>query len=266
MTTETIISVVLGIAGIIATYFFTKLQMKKNRIDHYYINSFDIGKGLTDMFPEFQLHFGDEVLSNNVKVLQGGFMNTGRNDIGENGKQTLFSLILPEGCCVKAIKQSPLVNGLVVSSGIDENEKNKIVFSIDGLFKPDECFDYSAIIETPDGIGGLYDQIKLDHRIKNTMIQNLYLGRLYYKQSKASKAYTVFSVVFVLLFIVWMVLTILNPEYQHVFSFSFGGLSFNATGLIFIVFGICTNYLFIVWGKRGRLINKLKHIRNKQVV
>ena len=266
MTSETTISIVLGVAGIIATYLFTKLQMRKNKINHYFINSYDIGKGLTDMFPEFKLHYGNEVLSNNVRVLQGGFMNTGRNDIGEDDKQTFFSLILPEGCCVKAVQLSPLVNGLCVNSNINENEKNKIVFSVDGLFKSDECFNYSAIIETPDGIGGLYDQIKLDHRIKNTMIQNLYLGRLYYKQSKASKAFTVFSVVFVLLFIVWMVLTILNPEYQHVFSFSFGSLSFNATGFIFIVFGICTNYLFIVLGKRGRLINKLKHIRNKQVV
>ena len=265
--TGTSISIVLGIAGIICTYFIARWQMKQNQIDHYFINSYEIGKGLTDDFPGIALHYRGEILSNNVNVLIGGFINNGRNDVGEDGRQTDIKLVLPEGYVVKAVKITPLTQGLEVANpNVDEEKKNEIVFGIDGLFKSDECFNYSAIIETPDGIGGLYDQIKLDHRIKNTMIQNLYLGRLYYKQSKASKAFTVFSVVFVLLFIVWMVLTILNPEYQHVFSFSFGSLSFNATGLIFIVFGICTNYLFIVWGKRGRLINKLKHIRNKQVV
>lgn len=253
MTTETIISVVLGIAGIIATYFFTKLQMKKNRIDHYYINSFDIGKGLTDMFPEFQLHFGDEVLSNNVKVLQGGFMNTGRNDIGENGKQTLFSLILPEGCCVKAIKQSPLVNGLVVSSGIDENEKNKIVFSIDGLFKTDECFDYSAIIEVPDNMGDMGNGLSFDHRILNTeKISNVFIGQTQRKDRRLANRISIF-----LLFVAVIAITCFYCRIKKEFS-----VADYVLGSLYLISTVAC----IIWqfgGRKGHINNVLGSIAHK---
>lgn len=74
----TIISIILS--AIIA-FFIAKWQMKKNKIVHFSINSYDIGKGLSNEFPEFQLHYDGENLSNNVMVLKGGFMNVGRNDI-----------------------------------------------------------------------------------------------------------------------------------------------------------------------------------------
>lgn len=166
------------VATAIVSVLIARWQMKKNQIDHYFINSYDIGKGLTDDFPEFQLHYGNEVLTNDVKVLKGGFINTGRNDIGENGKRTEIKMLLPEGCIVKDVKVFPLERGLVVNQFKCEYEKkNEIVFCIDGLFKSDECFSYSAIIEAPTENKLLYDELKFEHRIKNTKeIQSYYVG------------------------------------------------------------------------------------------
>ena len=59
-------------------------QMKKNKVVHFYVNSYDIGKGLSNEFPDFQLHYGGKQLVDNVKVLKGGFMNIGRNDSKHN--------------------------------------------------------------------------------------------------------------------------------------------------------------------------------------
>ena len=81
-------SIIFSLLGIIASYIFAKWQMTKNKIVHFSINSYDIGKGLSDEFPDFKLLFGEDVLVDNVMVLKGGFMNTGKNDInsfkGEN--------------------------------------------------------------------------------------------------------------------------------------------------------------------------------------
>ena len=181
----TIISVIAG--GAIA-YLIARWQMEKNQIDHYFINSYDIGKGLTDDFPDFSLHYGDEVLANNVRVIQGGFINIGRNDIGENGKYTGFKLILPQDCIVKAVKVSLVGSGLKVKS-IKKGEpievdiivnENEIGFEIDGLLKSQELFNYTAIVEAPVDTPIMPKMLKFDHRIENTQdIKSLIIGQYY---------------------------------------------------------------------------------------
>lgn len=249
-TITTILSV---IAGGIITYLIAKWQMKKNRIDHYFINSYDIGKGLTDMFPEFKLHYGNEVLSNNVRVLQGGFMNTGRNDIGEDDKQTFFSLILPERCCVKAVQLSPLVNGLCVNSNINENEKNKIVFSVDGLFKSDECFDYSAIIEVPDNIGDLENSLCFDHRILNTeRISNVFIGQTKRKDRRRAKWISIILIVVAVIVLIWF-------YYRIKKEFSCIDYVLGSSYLVSLV-------LCIIWqygGKKGHINDVLSSLAHK---
>lgn len=277
MTTGTIISIVLGIAGIMATILFTMLQMKKRKIDHYFINSYDVGKGLTDIFPEFQLHYGNEVLSKNVKVLQGGFMNTGRNDIGDDGKKTCFKLILPSGCVVKNAKVSPMDNGLKVNCPIkDEDcwiieqkrEENELSFEIDGIMKSKEWFNYTAIIETPNGMGDLYKQLGLDHRIKDTTLRHLYLGPYYKKRRlSSSKTIVIMSVLYFPLFLSMIIYICLNPEYifkiydftkiENVFVFM---ISF--MGQI-ILSGICFAVLVDRLGRRGRVANELMYMKKK---
>lgn len=253
MSTTSIATIISIIASGVIAYLIARWQMKKKQIDHYFINSFDIGKGLTDVFPEFQLHYGDEVLSKNVRVLQGGFMNTGRNDIGEDGKQTFFSLILPEGCSVKAVKLSPLVNGLNVNSSINENEKNKIVFSVDGLFKSDECFDYSAIIEVPENMGDIENGIGFDHRILNTeKINIVFIGQTQRKDRRLTKWISIFLIVAAVIVFIWLYYR-MKKEFS-VIDYVFGSLYlFSTVACLIWQFG----------GRKGHINNVLGSIAHK---
>lgn len=156
------------IAGAIISYFIAKWQMKRNKITHFSLNSYDIGKGLSDEFPEFKLHFAGEALANNVMVLKGGFMNTGRNDINGLKGENDIKLILPDGCKVKAITVEPSVEGLTVLADKDNENENIILFGINEIFRTDEFFKYTAIIETSDEIDDLDSELKFSHRISNT--------------------------------------------------------------------------------------------------
>ena len=161
------------IATAIISIIIAKWQMKKNKIVHFTINSYDIGKGLSDEFPKFKLQYDSETLSKNVSVLKGGFMNTGKNDI----EQPDFTLILPKDCVVKTIKITPSTNNLKVKATIDEEKTNAIQFTIDGIFISDEYFEYTAIVEVPERLGDLDDSLTFNHRIKNTeKINNIYVG------------------------------------------------------------------------------------------
>lgn len=262
------------IISIVATAIISVLiaiwQMKKNRIDHYFINSYDIGKGLTDEFPDFSLHYGDEMLVNNVKVLQGGFMNTGNRDIGDDGKLTGFKLILPNGCVVKNAKVSPLKNGLKVNCPIknedcwiieQKREENELCFEIDGVMKSKEWFNYTAIIETPNGMGDLYKQLGLDHRIKDTTLRHLYLGPYYKKKLSSSKTMVIMSVLYFPLFLSMIIFICLKPE--HLFN-AFDFTKVNNLFVFMILFmgqiilsGICFAVLAERWGRRGRVANEL---------
>lgn len=183
----TIISIILS--AIIA-FFIAKWQMKKNKIVHFSINSYDIGKGLSNEFPEFQLHYDGENLSNNVMVLKGGFMNIGRNDITGLKNDSDINIILPKGCSLKDIKIKQLTDDLDVRACKSEKASNIINFSIDEKFMSGEGFEYTAIIETIEEKRNLHRKIDFKHRIPNTSkITNEYIGQQPQKRSpKGSKA------------------------------------------------------------------------------
>jgi hypothetical protein len=257
--TGTIISIVLGIAGIIFTYFIARWQMKKSRIDHYLINSYDIGKGLTDEFPGFSLHYGNEVLSKNVKVLKGGFINIGRNDIGDDDRTTDIRIILPEGCVVKAVNVCPLGSGLIVKSRIDEEKRNVICFRVEGLLISKECFDYTAIIEAPDDMNNIDNKLVFNHRIKNTTIQNTYIGNIAQFQEKRSVStmlLTISTVAFVIIYAVYL----LMPEWwlDH---FSKSSMM---TLLSFLIGCFGSMLLIETFRKKGRIIKVL--MKNKKTI
>ena len=162
------------------SWFFTSRSNRRHKIVHFVINSFDIGKGLRNEFPNFKLTNKGVELSNNVMILKGGFINASAKDICEMDKKMFFQIILPEGCEVKDIKINTLTNGLVVQSqksGKDNKIRNVIPFCIDGIFKTNEYFEYTAIVELPTDMYDLnYKQFKFWHRITNTEIRNTYLG------------------------------------------------------------------------------------------
>lgn len=200
---ETIISIILTtLFAILITWYFTRKQMKKNEIIHFSINSYDIGKGLSDEFPEFKLHFGGDILADNVMVLKGGFMNTGRNDINALKGDADIKLILPEGCTLKAVKVISSTEDLIVNANM--NYKNVINFGIPELFKSNEFFRYIAIVETSKEIEDIFDRLKFQHRILNTEIKQTHIGL--YKEFVRRKVNKWFKTAFAILFLLILLL------------------------------------------------------------
>ena len=172
-----LLTIILFVIGLIASYYIAKWQMRKNKIVHFSINSYDIGKGLSDEFPAFKLNYDGEDLSSDVIVLKGGFMNCGRNDIaGLNGERDI-KIVFPEECKVKAVVVSPSEEELLVSANIENDKNNILNLGISGVFKSDEFFKYTAIVEASKEIKGLHDKLKFQHRIINTeKIRDTYIG------------------------------------------------------------------------------------------
>lgn len=190
-----LLTIILFIIGLIASYFIARWQMKKNKIVHFLINSYDIGKGLSDDFPAFKLHFGDEVLADNVMVLKGGFMNIGRNDITGLKGENDMKLILPNECKVKAIMIQPSTDGLEVNAYKDNEKENILKFGISEVFKTDEFFRYTAIVETSEEIDD--NKIRFQHRIINTdNIENISIGNGTKPLRKKRFIYSVAYIVF----------------------------------------------------------------------
>lgn len=156
-----IISVIIGV-------IIAKWQMKKNEITHFSINSYDVGKGLHNEFPKFQLIYEDKEIANEVQVLKGGFLNSGRNDIIGLKNNSDINLILPKGCSLKDIKIKKISNDLEVAACINKKAPNVINFAINDEFMAGESFEYTAIIEATEEIRNLHRKIRFKHRIPNT--------------------------------------------------------------------------------------------------
>ena len=268
-----VLEIVISLAlTVIVSVSVALWQNKRKRLVHYFINSYDIGKGLTDDFPDFQLYYGSEALSNNVRVLKGGFMNLGRNDIGEHGLLTDIRLTLPPKCNVRAVKVSPSEKGLDVKikdtedthksvlTGTKPNENiNEVIFEIDGLFQTKEFFNYSVIIEVPDEQIEFGKQLSLDLRIKDTKLRKLYLGPNYKEYKRTGSLVTTLSCIGVLCgcISIWTSIQL------------FGGEEFKKFGTIVLVTGFVSGFILIFecvsrrWEMRGRVIHELLKKQNE---
>lgn len=172
-------SVVSILATILVGWFFFVKQKVKNEITHFSINSYDVGKGLHDVFPKFHLQYEGKELLNKVLVLKGGFINSGDNDITDlDGKSDIY-MTLPDGCTVKEIKIRSSNERLVVKARKEANKQNIIKFGIKDKFLSGDVFNYTAIVEAQDDYDNLYDQIDYSHRIANTLpeINSVHVGK-----------------------------------------------------------------------------------------
>ena len=179
-------------------YLWHKNQTKKNEITHFSINSYDVGKGLHDEFPEFQLNYKGKELQNEVHVLKGEFVNTGKDIDGLKGKSDI-KIILPEECNLKDIKIQPLKddNDLNINARRDIKNHNIICIGINEKLLYGEGFKYSAIIETTKVIVGLHHRLQFKHRIPNTTILKDSMGR--HMEPKRFKVAGYISLIMILL-------------------------------------------------------------------
>lgn len=175
----TIISLIIGFIGL-----YVSLRVKRNKIEHNLRSYLDIGKGLSAVFPDFQLTYKGKPIINNVMVLLGRFKNISR-DIKIDKSNNIIELHLPKECNIieaKVVKSSH--EKLIVEPTTKErrnmsqrNEKssdpllrkNTIVFTLnEGLFKSNEYFTYAVIFEAPQR---MYDiELEFDHRFESTDI------------------------------------------------------------------------------------------------
>lgn len=161
----TIISVIIGI---IATHYYTKKQMAKNQISHFAIKTFNLAKGVREIFPDFQMLYHGKSLAKYARVCQGCFRNTGNKDIHNNDGFD-FSLIFPEKCVVKAIRVFPSTDDLIIHTQIDENS-NKVNFVINELIRTGEEFKYTVLLESSEYIRNPFGRLSFSNRIPDTSI------------------------------------------------------------------------------------------------
>lgn len=175
MISSTIITL---FAGALITYLIALWQMRKKQIRHFLINSYDIGEELKKEFPQFNIQYNNKNIEKHVNVLKGGFINISRNDITSVKGDNSIKLILPSDCNILAINISTEDNLLINGVILDDN-KNIVSFNIGDLFKSDEYFKYTAIIESSEIIDNFSDKLKFKHRIPDTKkIYNTYIGEL----------------------------------------------------------------------------------------
>lgn len=172
---ETLVSIIISF---FVAWYFAKKQMKKNEITHFSISSYNIGKDLHNEFPEFQLIYKNEIISNNIQILKGGFINTGENDIVGLKNKSDITISLPESCIFREIKITKKSDGLEVVANILKGTPNIIDFAINEKIISGESFEYVAIVETKEDINKLHSFANFKHRIPNTSkIKNEYIGQ-----------------------------------------------------------------------------------------
>ena len=159
---------------------------------------------------------------------------------------------------MKAVKVSPSVNGLKVciedSQRIEEKKRNdELCFEIDGVMKSKEWFNYIAIIETPNKKGNLFKQLSFDHRIKDTSLNNLYLGPEYKwrNNKKNNLKNSLYAICVIAMFLLWLGVQLFGDE----------NLKNGSEAILIIAIGYA--FLAIIenihrrWGRKGRVVHEL---------
>lgn len=243
-----VITIISIIASAIISFLIAKWQMRRKKIVHFFVNSYEIGKGLSVEFPEFQLTYKGEVLSDNVCVIKGGLMNIGKKDIdGLKGESDII-MNLSQGSKIRALKVQPSNEKLWIQTGFN---KNSVDFGINELFVSDEYFEYTAIVENIDNP----QNIKFSHRIKDTKkeIENIVVGPDFIKKDsgilKSISTYLLlFGIPSILYFWEWL---------------EKGGLLYMFLLVFFAFFLVFSLYFVIINEDNRHVLKVLKRAQNE---
>ena len=157
---------ILGFAGTIffgiLTVIFGVKAIRKPKIKHFEINSYEIGEGLMKEFPDLNISYGGTLIKNNFTVLKGGFISSGKDITGDN---IWVEMTLPTGCKIigRNIKTSD--EYLKVTPTIDHN---RVHFDIGTQFLHNDIFIYSLIVESTEKKDDLFDCLSFKHRLKDS--------------------------------------------------------------------------------------------------
>jgi hypothetical protein len=160
-------TVFIGIIGIYITIYLAR----RNRIA--FIKEICIGlfDSFVQTFPELEVLYEKQPVSQNPVLLKGAFVNTGSNDITPDMVERELRIVLPEGC---HWRRSKIIYSPSNVTHV-QNNKTERVFTL-GLFRRDECIRFEALAEIPTQTGTnrkpaevLEESLRFDHRIANTM-------------------------------------------------------------------------------------------------
>ena len=170
MNTLTIVLGVLGIiATVVVTWYFTRKQMAKNQISHFAIKSYNIDRGVKEVFPEFQMFYNGMALERYTRFCEGRFKNTGNKDIHSNDELE-FSLVFPDHFSIKATSVISSTEELTVRHEIDKERKNKIHFFIKNLIRTGEEFKYSILLDSSENDKNPFGRLRFSNRIPDASI------------------------------------------------------------------------------------------------
>ncbi len=163
---------ILGFAGTIFFGILTAIlgakAIRKYKIEHFEINSYEIGKGLMKQFRNLSLSYNNNKIENNLTVIEGGFINT-RESI--KGDDIQFDMIFPEKCRILDVTTKVSNENLIVTPDM---ENNKLHYTIDKKIMHNEFFLYSVIVESDEELEDIISKISFEHRMcKTGKIDNL---------------------------------------------------------------------------------------------
>ena len=152
------------ITSLIGAFIYSAFQPERIIISYELSQPLDIGKGLSTIFPSFELrHNGNTINNGVVQYIHGLFMNTSKKDVETTNTNNQIELILPDSCQVMEVYVPKAKNYEV--EAIKSN--NKIIFLLPEILKPNEKFDFYAIFNNHDE-----KELKFD---TNTRIQDVSL-------------------------------------------------------------------------------------------
>lgn len=159
-----------GIITVIVGYIFYKLQIKKPTIHYKLSEPLDIGKGLSELFPDFSLTFQSHPLKGNIKVIKGTIINDSDESIKTAEGFRDFTVELPKTCTFLDVQTYNLSYGLVVKHAIDSSAKNIIRFEMPSYFLSNNSFEFAALF---DDSSGNSNHIIMDTTIPDTKLKDL---------------------------------------------------------------------------------------------
>lgn len=153
-------------------FMFYKISVRKNKIKHFYINSYEIGSRLMYHFPKLNINYScdrfpvDDDVS--IVVLVGGFINEGKN-IGEK-TEIKIEMELPSNCQAIDAIAMPCSRGLDVKCDIKSvyYDNNIVQFEIEKQFLSDELFVYYVLVKSDQSLRWIRKETSFNHRMVDT--------------------------------------------------------------------------------------------------
>ncbi len=193
-----LLTIILSVIPSIAiTYFFTIWQMERTIISYEISQPLDIGKGLSSIFPSFELQHNGEIINDGVvQYIHGRFKNESKyKDVKTTTSNCQLELILPDSCQIMEVYVPQEYEFKVDAT----KDSNKIIFLFPETLKPKEEFEFSAIFNNHNEIEPKFE---LSTRIQDTSLHK--------KKEVIHSFKSIVFLVVILLFFFWILALIVN--------------------------------------------------------